>query len=298
MLDRQSRHFSLSGMADNELPEDDFHEEEESHWESAARSRVADALEDIRFDEMRGVIYLLSGEDKHLNRVEEEFENYEEVATRLEEIYDEEWYANVPFDGGEAVWTSDSSGEVGDMLGAYQVYEFFERMRALDVGEEIADARELLQRAGGLVVQADLSEINDELVKYLAEHPEMMHHMNPVKFEELIAALMRAKGYDPMLTKKTGDGGIDIKLFQKSAVGTLLTLVQCKRYAPSNKVTVEAVRQLYGVVEADKATTGLIVTTSTFTKPAQTFQQTIRFRMALADMGELKEWLRNHPGFQ
>jgi len=118
--------------------------------------------------------------------------------------------------------------------------------------------------------------------------------MDPRKFEELIAALLKARGYDVEVTKRSRDGGLDMRAFKKSAVGTLLTMTQCKRYAPEHKVTVEAVRQLYGVVESDKATSGLIVTTSTFTKPAKAFQEQNKYRLSLADMDDLKNWLAEH----
>jgi restriction system protein len=68
-------------------------------------------------------------------------------------------------------------------------------------------------------------------------------------------------------------------------------MTQCKRYAPKHKVTVEAVRELYGVVESEKATSGLIITTSTFTKPAKAFQEKNKFRLSLVDMDDLKKWL-------
>ena len=32
---------------------------------------------------------------------------------------------------------------------------------------------------GGLIVEADLNEINDELIKYLAKHPDQMHGLAP-----------------------------------------------------------------------------------------------------------------------
>jgi hypothetical protein len=382
-------------MSDDSSIPNDEPDDQEMPWESAARGRVRDALEDIRFDELRGVVYLMSGEDHRINAVEEEFSSYEGMVQRLSEIYDEEWYGNVQFDGGEAVFSSDAEGEVGDMLADENVEDFFGRMRSTEEGEELADAKKLIVPAGGLIVGADLAEINDELVKHLARHPELMHKMDPHKFEELVAALLRAKGYEVEATKRTRDGGVDIRAFRaclkttrgaaardfgrrqdgevgasphraattkptlatdkrsaarrvfgekavwrrcssvkdppgvfsfveseqrrsarlrglpchtafspktaplvvfkqalrKSDVGTLLTLTQCKRYAPDKKVTVEAVRQLYGVVESDRATNGLIVTTSAFTRDAKTYQEKIKFRMSLADMDVLKQWL-------
>jgi hypothetical protein len=280
-------------MANDDSFTEDEGADDEMPWESAARGRVEWVLEDIRFDEVRGVVYVMSGEDHRMNTVEEEFDNYEDMLRRLSEIYDEEWYGNVPFDGGEAVFRSDSYGEVGDLLADKKVEDFFERMRTPEEGEELANAKKLIIPAGGLIVEGDLAEINDELVNYLAKHPELMHKMDPHKFEELVATLLKAKGYDVEVTKRTRDGGLDIRACKKSDVGTLLTMTQCKRYAPHRKVTVEAVRQLYGVVESDKATNGLIITTSTFTSPAKVFQEQNKYRMSLADMEDLKNWLRD-----
>jgi hypothetical protein len=278
-------------MSNHDSFAEDESEDDEMPWESAARGRVRDILEDIRFDKVRGVVYVMSGEDHRMNTVEEEFDNYEDMLHRLSEIYDEEWYGNVPFDGGEAVFNSDSYGDVGDLLADKKVEEFFDGMVSPEEGEELADAKKLIVPAGGLIVEPDLADINDELVKYLSKHPELMYKMDPHKFEELVATLLKAKGYDVEVTKRTRDGGLDIRACKKSDVGTLLTMTQCKRYAPQRKVTVEAVRQLYGVVDSDKATNGLIITTSTFTGPAKVFQEQNKYRMSLADMEDLKNWL-------
>lgn len=47
------------------------------------------------------------------------------------------------------------------------------------------------------------------------------------------------------------------------------------------------VRQLYGTVEADRATAGIMVTNSYFSREARRFQQTIKSRMSLIDYSEL-----------
>jgi restriction endonuclease Mrr len=47
-----------------------------------------------------------------------------------------------------------------------------------------------------------------------------------------------------------------------------LVLVQCKRFSPRKKVGEPTVKQLCTVVDDEKATRGLIVTTSTFTSVA------------------------------
>ena len=67
----------------------------------------------------------------------------------------------------------------------------------------------------------------------------------PTSFEELIADIFRAKGYEVVLTPKSKDGGFDIQAFQKTNTGTLLTLIDCKRYAANRTIGVEIVRGLF-----------------------------------------------------
>ena len=89
----------------------------------------------------------------------------------------------------------------------------------------------------GLILRIDLTEINDELIKYLAQHPEKMHDMAPRKFEELVAAIFRAKGYTVELTPATRDGGFDVRAFHRNDIGLFLTLIECKRYRPAARIS-------------------------------------------------------------
>jgi hypothetical protein len=138
---------------------------------------------------------------------------------------DEEWYANVPFEGGEALFQSDSRGIAEDALSDLGVEEFFDRMGAPEESEEeIGQARGLLVPGAGLIVRADLEEISDELIRHLTKHPELMHKLGSRKFEELVAQLLKDKGYEVELTPRTRDGGLDIRAFRRSDIGTILTL--------------------------------------------------------------------------
>lgn len=174
------------------------------------------------------------------------------------------------------------------------VIEFFESVKPPDEGDELGIARDLVLPRAGLILRVDLSEINDELIQYLAKHPEKMQDLTPRKFEELVAALFRAKGYTIELTPATRDGGFDMRAFHRNDVGICLTLIECKRYGPKRPVSVDVVRGLYGVTENERATTGLIVTTSSFTKDAKSFQDQNKYRIYLADQAQLQAWLRGH----
>jgi restriction system protein len=90
--------------------------------------------------------------------------------------------------------------------------------------------------------------------------------MTPRKFEELVADMFRNQGYEVTLTPSSNDGGMDVIAVRRDGIGTVMIVVECKRYAEDNKVGVEIARGLYGVVEQRRATRGIIATTSFFTK--------------------------------
>ena len=131
----------------------------------------------------------------------------------------------------------------------------------------------------------------DLLIRHLALAPDQLLHLDPYAFEHLIGELLRRDGYEVQVTDRSGDGGRDIIARTRLRTGPVLILVECKRYAPDRAVGVSLVRALYGVVERDRATAGLLVTTSRFTRGAQEFVNTVQHRMALQDFEGMRSWL-------
>jgi restriction endonuclease Mrr len=205
----------------------------------------------------------------------------------------------VPFDGGEPVWEPDVEALVEDALARNEVEGFFSRIAVQsedadeeeDEEEKLVSADALLAKGAGLVVEIDIEEVNAELVQYLAKHPEKMREMAPRKFEELVAELLKDKGYEVELTPRSKDGGFDIRVVHKTELGRFLIFVECKRYAEGKPVGVHIIRSLYGVVNMHNATSGLIATTSYFTRGAKSEQKTIQARLQLKDFDDLKAWL-------
>lgn len=76
---------------------------------------------------------------------------------------------------------------------------------------------------------------------------------------------------DVELTPATHDGGKDILAYMDTPVGKLLTLVEAKKYNKNRPVNVSLVRTLYGTLLDHQATTGMLVTTSRFARPAFPF---------------------------
>lgn len=87
------------------------------------------------------------------------------------------------------------------------------------------------------------------------------------EFEMLVGEAYRLQGFHVSETGGSGaDGGIDLVLTK----GREKSLVQCKQWK-AYKVGVDVVRQLYGVMAANGAASGYVVTSGSFTKDAQSF---------------------------
>jgi hypothetical protein len=85
----------------------------------------------------------------------------------------------------------------------------------------------------------------------------------------LTRQLLERMGYQARLTKASYDGGIDIEAFDPQPIRGGKIVVQCKKY--SNVVGASYVRDLYGVVQHEGATKGILITTSHFSPDARTF---------------------------
>jgi restriction system protein len=94
-----------------------------------------------------------------------------------------------------------------------------------------------------------------------------LNDMSWQQFEALVGEAFRRKGYTVTETGGGGaDGGIDLALKKEGEN----FLVQCKQWK-AYKVGVTTVRELYGVMAANGATGGFVVTSGVFTDEARVF---------------------------
>lgn len=98
---------------------------------------------------------------------------------------------------------------------------------------------------------------------------EVFLNLTPRDFEKLVAALYKDIGFDVLLTKQSKDGGIDIHAEKNQPTLKEKLIIQCKNY--TSNVPVEDIRSLLGVVASTKATKGVLVTSSDFTKDSINF---------------------------
>lgn len=136
--------------------------------------------------------------------------------------------------------------------------------------------------------------VNEALVERMRSHPQSIYDLPPRKFEELIAELLTDLGYEVELTPATRDGGKDILAYMATPHGRLLCLVEAKRYRRDRPVGVELVRQLYGTLTDAEASSAMLVTTSSFSPDARTFQKRHEYRLTLRDYGHIVDWMAGY----
>jgi restriction system protein len=102
-----------------------------------------------------------------------------------------------------------------------------------------------------------------------------LNRMSWREFEMLVGEAFRLQGYK--VSERGGggaDGGVDLVLRK----GTETHLVQCKQWK-AYKVDVKVVRELYGVMAAEGATGGFVMTSGTFTADAQAFARGLNIEL-------------------
>ena len=137
---------------------------------------------------------------------------------------------------------------------------------------------------------SDIRIVNN-LIQTIYKTPEDIYKLTSRQFEELIAELFTRQGYSVQLTKETRDGGKDLMILENNIFGSFLIYGECKKYSKDTHVGVKLVRELYGTVIADKATAGVMITSSYFSSEAKSYTEKIKHQMSLIDYNILKFWL-------
>jgi restriction system protein len=134
---------------------------------------------------------------------------------------------------------------------------------------------------------------SENIIRRLAEQPNLLYSIHPRKFEEVIAEVFQKNGFDVELTRTTRDGGKDIiAVYKRMGISTKY-VIECKRYSKENKVSLAIVQRLLGVKIATAANKGILATTSTFTRDAIIFTSNHLWDLELKDYNDIVSWLKS-----
>ena len=156
-----------------------------------------------------------------------------------------------------------------------------------DVGsEEILDDTETLFDAATPEerIDAAYAEIRERMTADLLEQIQLS---SPAFFERLVLDLLHRLGYgtdkdDLKRTGGSGDGGID-GVIALDKLGLEKVYVQAKRYADENTVGRPAIQAFFGALAGRRATKGVFITTSKYSREAREFARSASDSIVLLD---------------
>lgn len=272
------------------MEEDDYYSEE---LEDKAIENLEEILESAEYDDSTGELLLSGPWGTNGEIIDERFQNIEDVRAFLGSFgYMED--GNYLIFKPEGSVNSASSYDVDMLLDTYNINAVFDKSNLPNNESRIFTFRDYSKENIISGVRIELAAANAELIRYLSKHPKSLYHLEPRKFEEIVAEILKDLGYDIIITPRTRDGGCDIRAIRKDSLGTFLYLIECKRYNEHHPVGVEIVRSLYGTTTAERATHGIIATTSYFSKDAIEYASKLQYQLSLRDYSDLLSWLKNY----
>lgn len=140
------------------------------------------------------------------------------------------------------------------------------------------------------LIREDTADVYHELYEHFARRPDDLYRLHWREFEILLFRIFQNQGFTAELGPGRGDGGIDMRLWQRDPIGDILTLVQAKRYAPGNKIDLTQVAALYGISAAERADKALFITTSSYLPVARRFAGRVPGALELAEQKDIANW--------
>jgi restriction system protein len=107
-----------------------------------------------------------------------------------------------------------------------------------------------------------------DVLTTLDQRPNLMQ-LSPTEFESLITNLFEKMGLETRQTQASRDGGVDCVAYDPRPIFGGKVIIQAKRY--KNTVGVSAVRDLFGTLQNEGASKGILVTTSGYGRAAFEF---------------------------
>lgn len=173
---------------------------------------------------------------------------------------------------------------VGNAEGLEWMRKWYQPAKDATYSLQDVDAREVV--AGAVSVVTDV-----RIIRAITEDTERLLRLSPREFERFTAELLEELGYTGItLGRGSKDGGVDVSALIEHGFGVEKLIVECKRYT-TRKVGEPIVKQLLANVGLHHAARGLIITTSTFTKPASMLVSSMSYRLSAADIDDIRRQL-------
>ena len=163
-----------------------------------------------------------------------------------------------------------------------------------DSGGQQGSEREVEHGTPQDVIHTAITDWNQSVA---ADLIDQILRCSPNFFEHLVLDLLLAMGYganrkDLQQTGRSGDGGID-GVIALDKLGLEKAYIQAKRYA-DNTVGSPEIRGFYGALAERKASKGVFITTSSFTRNARETAHRLSDNIVLVDGHHLAQLMIEH----
>lgn len=153
-------------------------------------------------------------------------------------------------------------------------------------GQFVLPAIFVLGAIGSLLARAERKKLHTNVAN-ARESGKTIEGISWLEFELLVGETFRRKGFTVIEKGGKGpDGGVDLVMH----LGTDKYLVQCKQWKAIN-VGVTVIREFFGVMAAEGAAGGFVVTSGRYTAEARAFADGRNIQ--LVDGSLLKRWISN-----
>lgn len=124
---------------------------------------------------------------------------------------------------------------------------------------------------------------------------DVWRQMSDRDFEFEIGKVYSRLGYQTQVTKRSGDGGVDVIATKDKET----IYIQCKHYSAKTHLGAPELQAFWGCCSGNGISKGIMVCTSSLTKDARSFANKLKGRLEIVGMKELMEldktFFQSHP---
>jgi restriction system protein len=199
--------------------------------------------------------------------------------------------------GNEVLKSGISKIDVGFLQRFPEFNVFREKASAQDSRSTVEHTNKINDNQLAETPDDQLLRLSKEINSTLgAEILERIQNSSPAFFERVVVSLLLAMGYGGAIKDagkilgRSGDDGVD-GVIDQDTLGLDRVYIQAKRYKSDSSIGAGAIRDFYGSLDMHKATKGLFVTTSIFSKAAAETAERLGKRIVLIDGTQLAAYL-------
>ncbi len=203
--------------------------------------------------------------------------------------------------GRQAVSETDTSNRIDlRFLSQFPEYRQFRSAEHGDAGSAATVDPPAATEAAAVIgtpterIEAAYQELRRALAVDLLER---VREQTPDFFEQVVLDVLEAIGYGGSREDaadrlgRSGDGGVD-GVIREDKLGLDLIYVQAKRWA--NTVGRPDIQQFVGALNGQRASKGVFITTSTFSREARDYAESVNPRVVLVDGQQLATLMIDH----